>query len=114
MATLSHDSQGLFEFLGEFDNFRGDFGRLLRDRVDHFLSQFRFEADQLNGRHHEGQLIVDFMAHVREFLIQLFDLFRVQCHLRFRHTAVKNDFRGPDNQVRSVVARGCPKAGLGP
>ena len=106
-AILSRNPQGLLEFAGEFCHFCGDFGWLLSDRIYHSFPQFRLKTDQLHRRHHERELIIDFMAHVRKFLIQLVDLFRVQCHLRLRHIFWNHGSCGPDNQVRSNPRRDC-------
>jgi hypothetical protein len=72
------NTQSQLKFRGKLGDLGHDFGRLLRDGLEHFVAQFRPEADQFEGRDHQGQLIIDLMAHVRELFIQLFKLLRRQ------------------------------------
>jgi len=81
--------------------FRRDLGRLLRHRVKHFIPHFRAVADQFQGRHRQRQLIIDFMAHVRELFIQLPDLLRGQSRGNIRYTHAREDVANPAaKQVR--------------
>ena len=69
------DSKSLLEFSREFGDLGEDFWRLFAQSIEHAIAHFGAEAYQFQRRDNQGELIVNFMAHVREFAIQFSNLF---------------------------------------
>lgn len=102
-------AEGPLKFAAEPGDFGGDFWRLLFEGVQHLVPHFRLEPDQFHRRHNQRELIIDFMTHVRELLIQFDQLLRREGHGRFGrgHWGRMPPF-GLKNQARKKIKKsGC-------
>jgi hypothetical protein len=74
VRLILRNPEGLFELRRKLLQFRNNLRRLLRNRVEHFILHIRLEADQLQRRDHQRELVIDLMPHVRELAIELVNL----------------------------------------
>lgn len=78
MKSISGDAEGLFEFGGKFREVARDFRWLVGQSGGHALQHFRFGTKHLDSEHDEGKMIIDVVAHLGKFQVQLFNLLRTQ------------------------------------